>query len=293
MKSETTRSLAVSGTLAMLAIAFSASPILAAQQTQPPVNQNRNAAQQQVQQPGQPAGQHTAGETPSLSTLLASKMMLANHCGIQIADLGAQRASNPDVRQFARMLADEHRELGETLKTMVPRELVSELARPMPVSQNSSDGRVAADGTSGQGRSNPAGVNPDRQVTRNESAVRTETSDVAGDHDIHHILKQMCQIEKAAAMKNSESILEMLGSKSESEFDRCFLGLQITGHTQMISFLESIQSAGPRDPESPNAGSNGLAATVEKVLPSLREHLEKAKSLARTLEKAEGKNSGN
>jgi len=273
----------ITGAIALIVTTVIASSALVGQQTQTPPRQ-QEGKRGVVQQPGQQPGM---AETPTLSSILASKIMLENHCEIQIADLAAQRSTNPEVKQYAQMLANKHRELGESLKTMVPPELVTELANPMPMKNDKAQRTVENNQESSRTQGNNIAGAADQRTDRQDRQARTETAGAGNRFDADHVLKHLCEIEKAAAMNNLQSVKEMLNSKSEKEFDMCFLGLQIVAHTQMISCLEAIQNADTHDMDGAGAGQNSLASTIEKTLPSLREHLDKAQSLAKNLETSE------
>jgi putative membrane protein len=81
-------------------------------------------AQQQFGQPGQPPqGARPQGATPQgasqdVNQFLASCWAAKNQAEIEISQLAQQQAHNPDVKQFAQTMVQEHRQLQQKLDNL-------------------------------------------------------------------------------------------------------------------------------------------------------------------------------
>jgi predicted outer membrane protein len=74
-------------------------------------------------------------------------------------------------------------------------------------------------------------------------------------------------------MIDGQDKLNMLGEKSGAEFDRAYLEMMVTDHSKAIELYENASKSADTD----------VSGFATKMLPSLREHHDKAKSLQSTV----------
>lgn len=159
----------------------------------------------QVQQPTQ-----ATKDAPTLSRVLASKLLLGNHCMIKCSRLAVEKANNEQVREFAEMLAKEHAECINSLKSLAPQSFVDEFTaleqNPAGASKSNAD-RTAQNQQQVQAAEA-------RHIQQTQTADRTRSA--GGEANLRH---QLCEIEKSATLKKSEAGQKMLKECSDEDFD--------------------------------------------------------------------------
>lgn len=223
-------------------------------------------AQETTIQPQNQSPRTQTTDVPTLPGMLASKMLLGNHCMIKSATMASEKANNSEVREFAEMLVKEHTECCDSLKSIAPASFTNELKAMDQKYSKQSDS--SADRTA----QNPLERNAS-DAQRNQQTLTADRTRIAGSDT--SLLRQLGEIEKSAAFKKSESLQKMMKECSKEDFDMAFVGTQIVAHIDMLACLEAIQEANV--PE--------LQQVSEKAVSMTKKHLEKAKSLAKNLEK--------
>jgi predicted outer membrane protein len=155
--------------------------------------------------------------------VLAGWVMLGSNNEVALAQIAQQRAQDPEVKRFAQMMVDDHRQFSQRLQPF---------AAPAGFGGSTPGGMVGRESGAGEGRPREASA----------------TIEGALDHvALIQDLERQCL----------ESARRELESKSGAEFDRCFMGMMIGGHMkandQLVVFqryasspLENVFSEGQR-----------------------------------------------
>lgn len=212
---------------------------------------DRAVGQPRPAQPGRgtaPGGQRylsrrvsndTANRQPSqVDRELASWLTVDNRGEIALAELAREQASNSDVREFAETMIDEHSKMVEQLQPFAG------------VSRGGARGR----------RGSPQG-----EFSQAEGNVRGRGQGQLNLIRLKQQLGQQCL----------SSAKEELSQKDGDEFDKCYIGMQIAKHMEMLDTLKVFSHYASQD----------LDQLIEEAEGTTEEHLEHAKQLIKQLER--------
>jgi hypothetical protein len=107
------------------------------------------------------------------------------------------------------------------------------------------------------------------QTTR--SQTQTEAY---GSQEMTGPIAQLAQIEKQIGERQKQAMLDELQQKSGAEFDKCYVGSQVSSHMQSLAALEVISQQ----------QQGKLAQVAQQAQPTVQQHLDHAKQLAKQLE---------
>ena len=150
-------------------------------------------------------------EKSESDSVLTTWLLVDNENEIAIARIGVQRATNPDVKQFAQRMIDDHGTFVQKLNQV-----------------STSGARVGQTDRTGQ------------EPTRNDPSRTGQPADASGiralgSFDHERLVRELGQ-------KCLESTTKMLQEKQGAEFDRCFMGMQIGMHTKAADTLEVFRN---------------------------------------------------
>lgn len=177
------------------------------QQIQPPsqapspTNQRAVSNESSQQRPGD--------ANQEVEQFLANCLLIKNQGEVEIAKFAEQRSQNPQVKQFAKTLIEDHQAAIQRIQ------------------------RIAGAQASAQGQDRSiqqTGYTPPQSGGANQAGGQNAA------------LQQLAAIERQIAERCQQNLREKLQSKQGAEFDHCFVGSQIMGHMQMLAELEVIQS---------------------------------------------------
>lgn len=203
-----------------------------------------------------------AGTNPN-DGILAAWLIVDLRNGIEVSQMAQQRAQDPEVKQFAQKVAEEHRQLVQKLEPFAasrtgaieagtPRDTrPADPARPNDPNRPTDPDRPT-DGT------RPAGTPADAGSPR----------PVPGAHaggGIDHV----ALIEELGAQCLSSARAE-LEKKTGAEFDHCFVGMAIGGHMKANDMMTVFQ----------RHASSGLKTAINEGQKAIAMHLEMAKDIA-------------
>jgi predicted outer membrane protein len=204
-----------------------------------------------------------SSEAQYLTEYFADQLMLANHSEIELAKIAQERSTNNEVKQFAKMLIDDHTQLDAKLKQ----------AAPKAAETFAENRRVATD--LGRIARNIRERVSDRVTDRETPAVdRVQTRTAARELGEQLALTRLCQINHAAARNHQELSKRLLEKYQGQDFDMAFLGMQIGAHGWLLSELQALNGVGT--PE--------FQEIVGSATQSVQHHLEQAKALSKKLE---------
>ncbi len=193
--------------LAALSLACLVPALALAQQQRAPIQPNE-LGQAQQEQPSRQVQQPAQSE--QLAAYFVDKLLLANHSEKELSKIATERSQNPEIKQFAQTLIDDHTQFDEQLAQIAPQ----------AVARFAEHDRARATGEPAQ--------------------VRTSARERA-DHDL---LTQLCAINHRAAANNLAMSKQMLETYQGKDFDMAFLGMQIGGHAWLLSELKALDGVG-------------------------------------------------
>lgn len=249
-----------SATTMLLSASFMAAPALA-QQAQPvqPGQPARPGVQVQVNPNGTAGARVATGQTASAPInehTLAACVAIANQEEVAIAKMAADKAKHKEVKEFAKMLAEDHQGFLKKLQRFAPEAQETLQA----ASGQSNQSRVQTAGaTAGQPQ---AQAQPGQAIQQVAGQAQTAPIDVI---QLHREVAQQCLADAKKKMG------EMEGEK----FDFCFMGHQIAKHEEMKTKLTVFQ----------RHASGEFAQLLATGLETTETHLKKAEEIMKDLDK--------
>jgi predicted outer membrane protein len=237
----------------------------ATQQSQ--TGQTNQATQQSQQYTAQFRGtQATTGSEAEVQRFLASCLLAKNQAEVELGQFAQQQAQNPEVKQFAQTMVQDHRQLVQKLQPLAGAPS-TQASTSLETTGQIDAQRQAADTTRLPG--SPGAGQPSRDTSINQSLTASRTG---GQQNA--ALNQIAQIEKQVTQRFNEAVREELQQKQGAEFDKCYIGSQVGGHMHMLAALEVIEQQGP----------DQLRQIAQQTRPTVEQHLQHAKQLGKQLE---------
>ena len=219
----------------------------------------------------------------AIAEYFAGKLMLMDQSTIQLAQHAEERSTNEKVKQFARMLVEEHTKCSEKLRECAPGVVdVTELTRAGIRHAAGFRGTTEADDKSdavddpAKGERNPA-RKPDGAEPRDEDDSTDKDRARDGKHaqtehgatPLHRILS----IDRQATENYVQSTTEMLSKYQGQEFDMRFLGFTIGSHTWAVAELKAMDSV----------GDDKFQKLISDATTKVQQHMIKAEELSQEL----------
>ncbi len=202
-----------------------------------------------------PGGQAQASQGGELQKHIAVCLILGNQEEAALGQFAQDRAQNDQVKQFARMMAEEHQQANAKIQQAVPQ--VANLDLKL---------------TATEGR---AGAAPGQAARDNQR--QSATGAQAGGQD------QMVQFAKQVKQECLNLTQAELGKKQGAEFDKCYIGQQIVAHTGMLAQLKVGQKH----------ASNELQPIIQEGTQMTEHHLAQARQIMEQLENEGGATAAN
>ncbi len=200
----------------------------------------------------------------------AAKLVLCNNAEIEMGMMAASKASTPEVKEFAKMLATEHAQANTKLQPFLPNYAVrpKTSASPSGVSQTENETDQQRLASERNERSavpqRTEGVNPRQEIVetdyREEAPVAT--------------LKQLHEICRMAHQNYMEVCTKKLSQHSGEDFDTEFLRVQAATHVALIAELKALESKVDGEFQS----------VVREAKTNAEEHLVKVEKLCKHLD---------
>lgn len=233
-------------------------------QVQPDANNPLRRGDQVTRpQTGQPYTANYRGETAkgggqmAVEAFFAKCLLKGNKSEIEFAKFAAEQSENPQVKQFAEMLAKDHQKVVDRLEQVT-------------ASISSTAGARSTDPTSPTGTTRGA----NDQVGLPGAPATSPATGAAGTGP----LMQVAAIEEKIKERCAQALREELQSKSGAEFDECYIGSQIAGHMHSLAALEVLSQE----------SQGQLKQIADEAKPTVQKHLEHAKQIAKQLKSGSG-----
>jgi predicted outer membrane protein len=203
---------------------------------------------------------------------LAGCLLAKNKCEVEFAQLAQQQSQNPQVKEFAQMLEQDHQKIVEQLEQLAGGQAGQTTTRTERQYQSTTaNGQNDAQRHPGDTTRLPGSPGA-TQTTRSQTQ-----SETYGSQEMSGPFAQLAQIEKQIGERQKQAMLDELQQKSGAEFDKCYVGSQVAAHMQSLAALEVISQQ-----------QGQLAQIAQKAQPTVQQHLDHAKQLAKQLEGAAG-----
>lgn len=235
----------------VLVLAQQAQPVQPGQAAQPvrpgvqvQVNPNRTAVSGQA---AAPVSEHA----------LAACVAIANQEEVAIAKIAQEKSKNKEVKEFAKMLADDHEAFLKKLQKFAP-----EAQESLQTSSSS------------QQRVQPAGGTAQAQPQQAQAQAQPgqPVQQVAGYAPGHQL--DVIQLHREVAQQCIADATKKMNDKDGEKFDFCYIGHQIAKHEEMKTKLTVFQ----------RHASGEFAQLLASGIETTDSHLKKAEKIMKDLE---------
>jgi predicted outer membrane protein len=260
-----------------------------AQPGQPATLQQNERQQNDQQQAGRPGAQSQTdrrggSQATDLDQLFAQMLAIDNAAEIQVSQAAAERLQDPQIKQFADQMVQEHQQMLAELAKFGAQEVqlrgagnrrIGDDTRIPTATNTESGGRARQSGDQTRQRESQVAntANDSSQGRTRENQNRGQESrdeTAAGGTAMHHFLR----VKQEIAEQCIQSAKEELAAKSGDEADRCYIAAQVFDHQKMLDALTVLQRHA-----SPEFGQ-----ALTKATQTTQQHLEHAKQLLQTFE---------
>jgi len=231
------------------------------------------------------------GAQGGLEQHIATCLALGNQEEVALAQFAQQRATNPQVKQFAQTMIQEHQQAIQQLQQAVPQvaslQLTSTAAGQSGASSSrsgagsserlgssSSSGTSGSNATAGADRSTASGAETASAGTPSTGSTASATQRGASTGGGHDQMAEFARTVKQNCLKLSE---QSLGQKQGAEFDKAYIGQQIVAHTNMLAELQAAQQF---------ASGSQLQPLLQQGTQMTEHHLSQARTIMEQLEAA-------
>ncbi len=225
---------------------------------------------QQQTVPSQAGGQQ-AGGLVQADHAVAAMLALGNHEEVELGRLAAERASDQQTKQFAQQMVDDHSKALQQLLKIAPDAL----------GQAGQQGQTGGHAIRQTPQSEPAKVGGENQVgqgtaprSQQGQAGQTQTaqggrtgpanSNLGQGFDFLTVQRQIGQQCLASAQKE-------FSQKQGPELDRCYIGMMVVKHQEMIDKQKVLREY----------ASQQLRSMIDEQIQVAQQHLDHAKHLER------------
>lgn len=231
---------------------------------------------QQYQRGGQQqSGQRYYAQRPSGSMQasftdqqLASWLLVDNRGEIELARLAQEHASSDDVKDFAKKVIDDHAKMVEELQ---PYTGMSRGMRQRGNDYQAGQERGQFPQASVRGNQQSGSYTSNRGNQQYEAYSSNRGNQQSGSLNLVRLKQQLGQ----QCLASAEQELEQ---KDGDEFDKCYIGLQIAKHMEMLDTLKVFS----------RYASPQLDQLIEQAEETTQDHLDHAKHLIKQLERGGG-----
>jgi len=240
------------------------------------------AADQQPADPANPTGRRMGRVGHDLDHYITDCLISGNQEEIALARIAQQRATDPQVKQFAQEMIRVHSIFLKKLQGENGRASGSTSEQPGRDQQVGNQERTNPfGGTQGNSAQQPAVGGPGVDVNAPGAQVTVGRSH--GSRMGHDAAHQFLQVEKEVHQQCLQSKTRELSQKEGAQFDRCYMNSQVGAHMKMADEL-TVYS---------RKVSSSLQSTLQEGLQTTQQHLAHAKQIAERLEGATPRSAAN
>jgi predicted outer membrane protein len=284
-------------TLAACAIALAGACYLSAQQPntdqqtpgQQPATSHVTPAQTTPEQSNQ-LGDRASQGRHDLNFYIADCLIDGNRAEIALARLAMQRATDPEVKQFAERAIQDHTQFLNKLQqtqglgsnglsndqSATGQTPAGETAQNQPGAGQTSGAQTTGGQTTDQSATAGQAANPNAAGNQVAGQGGDAKGNVGqnGRMDQRGAARQFWQLEKQIRTQCLQSKTQELSQKEGAQFDKCYINGQVAAHMAMADHLAVFS----------RAGSDNLQTLCQEGLQTTRQHLSMAKQIAHRLD---------
>ena len=240
----------------------------------------------QAEQGRKTAGQDSKSSANSDSAkskekLIAECIVLANHEEVALGKLVQERSQNPAVKDFAKMMVEDHQSMLEKLQLIIPDTSKAGFFKDSKSNASDSTSRNATqDGkqASKEGQETireVAGQRDDNQQKQNRIENQRDGNRTGNAAPAQQgLVQDVSQLHRELAEQCLADSKSMLSEKEGNELDQCYVGMQIVKHAGMLSNLTVFQ----------RHASGELEQIISQGMETTKKHLKHAESLVDQLD---------
>jgi predicted outer membrane protein len=239
------------------------------------------------------------GASQAIDQFFANCLLIHNQGEVELSELAQQKSENPQVKQFAEQMIQDHRQMIQQLQQIASAQAGSRASatsatetdtrsdagavasgrRDTDISTEGTPGTTAAPSDTDAAQASPRSTASDLPGSSAASSTTSETGLSAAGATGSGVVMQLAAIDTQIAQRMLQMTKDELQQKSGAEFDKCYIGSAIPAHVQALAALEVLgqQSQGQ------------LAQLAQQARPKVQQHLDHAKELMQQLE---GQSSG-
>jgi predicted outer membrane protein len=203
--------------------------------------------------------------TTEADEILASWLLIENNNEIALSQIAAQRAQDPEVKQFAQSMVEAHRQMAQGLQPFAGDVGIAGSSAIDASATKPADPKTNDPMTAGTERT-PAAGQPQEGASR---TTGVGTTDRPSMQQLDHVA-----LLKELGRECLASSREALEQKQGADFDRCYVGMALGAHMKANDAMTVFQRHASAD----------LAIEIGKAQRMVASHLEQAKGLAKRLE---------
>jgi len=232
------------------------------------------------------SSQALSSQGGGLEQHIATCLALGNQEEVALAQFAQQRTQNPEVKQFAQTMIEQHQQALQQLQQAAPQLASMNLqltagsgAQSGQAGQSGSSSRSAS-ATSGQGATgSTATAGADRSTASGSTSSSTSDASTSGNQrgaSAGGEHQQMAEFAREVKQTCLNLTQQDLSRKQGAEFDKCYIGQQIVAHTQMLAELQTAQ----------RHVSGQMQSLIQQGTQMTEHHLAQAKSIMQQLDAA-------
>lgn len=209
-----------------------------------------------------------AQSTEKMQSHIADCMLLANAAEITLLELGVNETDNPELRNFAEKMIQDHQNLCQKLSQFASKDLEELKSQISQDSTRRGDSSDRSRETRQQDRAQQDRNRDSAEATRLGSDQDRRTSQSDTD-----MASQLFQVEVKAAAECVKLTSADLRELDKTEFDQAFLGLQTAAHISMLAKLNALEEC----------VSGDMQSIVKEAQQSTKEHKQQAEEMMKQL----------
>lgn len=195
----------------------------------------------------------TGANNRDVQRYITGCLLAKNQAEVELGKFAQQHSQNPEVKEFAQMLVQDHGKLVQKLQQL---------------SGNQGDRSTSSTLIDEAGQDDAA-----RTATTDAATARSRT-DAATSQRGNSAVDQLLALDRQIVEHCTQAAKQALQEKQGAEFDKAFVGSQIGAHMQSLSALEVLQQQGPEQ----------IKQIAQQAQPTVQQHLDHAKQLMKQLE---------
>jgi predicted outer membrane protein len=172
-----------------------------------------------------------------LSQHIAVCLALGNQEEVALGQFAKDRAQNPEVKQFAQMMVQEHQQAISQLQQASPQ--LASMNLNLSAQGGATPGAASASNSNRGAGAATTSSTPTAGSSASTSANQRNTATADGGADGQ--TQQHVQFAQEVKQQCLQLTTAELGRKQGAEFDKAYIGQQLVAHTQMLATLQAAQ----------------------------------------------------